>query len=295
MDKRIEHMKSAIGFIAALDQSGGSTPKTLVNYGIPQHEYDGQEALMFDLVHAMRVRIMKDPSFVRPHILGAILFEKTMRDRVGDKCSSQYLWQEKSILPFLKIDVGLASEQDGGQMMKPIPNLNERLEEAKTLDVFGTKMRSVIKAPNPDTIKEVVKQQFELAKAICAHGLIPIVEPEIDIHVEHKTTAEELLREELRQALADLPGNERVIFKLTLPDIKDFYSEFAVHPRVVRLAALSGGYSQTVSISKLKENNRMIASFSRALTEELRRDQPDEEFSRALRRAIQGIAAASAT
>lgn len=293
MDERIELMKSGSGFIAALDQSGGSTPKTLANYGVPPSEYGENEALMFDLVHKMRVRIMTNSEFGRPHILGAILFERTMHGQVGDKCGSQYLWQDKSILPFLKIDVGLEPLANGVQFMKPIPKLSVRLEEAKSLDVFGTKMRSVIKENNAIAIREIVDQQFEFAQSILEHDLIPIVEPEIDIHIDEKLQAEEVLRDCLRSSLNDLDEKQMVIFKLTLPEQSNFYHEFATHPRVLRVAALSGGYSQEESVSRLRENDSMIASFSRALTEKLGRDLTEEQFSTELRQAIQGISSAS--
>ncbi len=295
MDERIELMKSGSGFIAALDQSGGSTPKTLENYGVPPSEYNDNEELMFDLVHQMRVRIMTNSEFARPHILGAILFEKTMHGQVGDKCGSQYLWQDKSILPFLKIDVGLEPVLNGVQFMKPVPNLSARLEEAKSLDVFGTKMRSVIKENNAVAIREIVDQQFEFARSILEHGLIPIVEPEIDIHIDEKLQAEEVLRDCLRNSLDGLQGDETVVFKLTLPEQRNFYHEFTIHPRVLRVAALSGGYSQKESISRLSDNDEMIASFSRALTENLQRDLMEEQFSTQLGQAIQGISSASAS
>ncbi|MXX95511.1 MAG: fructose bisphosphate aldolase [Gammaproteobacteria bacterium] len=295
MDERIQLMKSGSGFIAALDQSGGSTPKTLQNYGVSSLEYGDNEELMFDLVHQMRVRIMTNSVFARPNVLGAILFEKTMHGNVGAKCGSQYLWQDKSILPFLKIDVGLEPVLNGVQFMKPIPNLSARLEEAKSLDVFGTKMRSVIKENDAVAIREIVDQQFKFARSILEHGLIPIVEPEIDIHIDEKLPAEEVLRECLRNSLEGLQGEETVVFKLTLPEQKNFYHEFTNHPRVLRVAALSGGYNQNESISRLSENDQMIASFSRALTENLRRDLTEEKFSTQLSQAIQGISSASAS
>lgn len=287
-------MRLGAGFIAALDQSGGSTPKTLERYGVPQSEFAADEDLMFELVHSMRVRIMTNEAFARPRVLGAILFEKTMRDSVDGLKASQYLWQRKSILPFLKIDVGLAQESSGVQMMKPIPNIDDKLEEAKQLDVFGTKMRSVIKSCNPTAIEEIVAQQFDFAKTILAHGLVPIVEPEIDIGAADKEECERELKDNLQKQLAGLTEEQHVVFKLTLPEERDFYAEFTRHPRVLRVAALSGGYSQEESIRRLNENQNMIASFSRALTEELRRDMNDAVFGTALDRAIEGISLASA-
>lgn len=295
MNERLNQMKNGSGFIAALDQSGGSTPKTLENYGIPPSEYGNDVDKMFELVHQMRVRIMTDSGFARPKVIGAILFEKTMRELVNGKCSSQYLWQDKSILPFLKIDVGLAAEEEGVQLMKPIPNLKERLAEARSLDVFGTKMRSVIKQPNQIQIENIVKQQFNYAKLILAEGLVPIVEPEIDIHTPSKYAAEDHLLRSLLSELEELTGNESVVFKLTLPEKVNFYQDLVLHPRVVRLAALSGGYSQRESVRRLHANTNMIASFSRALTEELRRDLSNDDFSTALQRAIDGISDASTT
>ena len=287
-------MRVGAGFIAALDQSGGSTPKTLERYGVPNDEFENDEDLMFDLVHAMRVRIMTNGAFGRPRVLGAILFEKTMRDTVDGLKASQYLWQRKSILPFLKIDVGLADESSGVQMMKPFTNLSDRLNEAKSLDVFGTKMRSVIKECNRQSIEDIVEQQFDYARTILEHGLVPIVEPEIDINSPDKSECEEVLRLNLERRLATLDDNEHVVFKLTLPEQPNFYRKLSRHPRVLRVAALSGGYSQEESIRRLGENQSMIASFSRALTEELRRDMEESDFSGALDRAIEGISRASA-
>lgn len=288
-------MRVGTGFIAALDQSGGSTPKTLERYGIPASEFSANEDMMFDLVHAMRVRIMTNRAFSRPRVLGAILFEKTMHDSVDGLKASQYLWQRKSILPFLKIDVGLAEEAAGVQMMKPITDLENRLKKAKTLDVFGTKMRSVIKQCNRAAIEDVVAQQFEYARTILKHGLVPIVEPEVDINAPDKADCEDVLKINIERHLMALGDDEDVVFKLTLPEHTNFYSSLSRHPRVLRVAALSGGYSQEESIHRLGANRPMIASFSRALTEELRRDMADTEFHSALERAINGISEASAT
>lgn len=294
-NEQIELMKNGEGFIAALDQSGGSTPKALERYGIQNDAYDSDDA-MFDLVHAMRVRIMTNPSFARPRILGAILFEGTMHREVDGLPTSQYLWQRKNILPYLKVDKGLADEEDGVQLMKPFEDdLDDRLEEARGLGVFGTKMRSVIKANSQQGIRAVVEQQFKLAAQIVAHGLIPIVEPEIDIAAEDKAGCEVNLRESLRDGLASLEEGTAVVFKLTLPEEAGFYGEFCDNRRVLRVAALSGGYSQEESNTRLTVNHKMIASFSRALTEYLRVSQSDHDFTSVLNHAIGSIAAASAS
>lgn len=293
MTERREMMSTAAGFIAALDQSGGSTPKALQNYGVDESAYSSEDE-MFTLVHDMRVRIMSNKAFARPRILGAILFEKTMRDEVDGLKSSQYLWQRKSILPFLKIDVGLAEESNGIQLMKPVENIADRLEEAKELDVFGTKMRSVIKEANAVSIRQIVDQQFELAEKILEHDLVPIVEPEVDINAPNKLECERILRDELNGHLDTLSDDQVVIFKLTLPEEDGFYDSFVTHPSVLRVAALSGGYTQEESVRRLRSNEGMVASFSRALTEELRKSQSDLEFGTALNRAIEDIASASA-
>ena len=293
--EQIDLMKNGTGFIAALDQSGGSTPKALERYGIENSAYDNEDA-MFDLVHAMRVRIMTNASFARPRILGAILFEGTMHRDVGEVRSSRYLWDEKGILPFLKVDKGLDTESDGVQLMKPFSgDLDDRLAEARELGVFGTKMRSVIKSASSTGIQAVVEQQFMLARQIIAAGLVPIVEPEIDIEADDKAACETELREALRDGLASLVSGTAVVFKLTLPEEAGFYSEFCDHECVLRVAALSGGYSQEESNRRLGENNKMIASFSRALTEHLRVTQHDDDFTGTLNEAIGSIAAASET
>ncbi len=290
--KQIQQMKTGPGFIAALDQSGGSTPKALKAYGVDADRYSNDEE-MFDLVHNMRVRIMTNDEFCQPRILGAILFEGTMQRHVKGQPTSEYLWSEKHILPFLKIDVGLADEQNGVQCMKPIGNLVARLQEAKGLQVFGTKMRSVIKSPNETGIKAVSEQQFDYAQQICDQGLVPIVEPEIDINSEDKNGCEEILIRNLVAGLDSLSDEARIVFKLTLPEQTNFYERFNSHPKVLRVAALSGGYSQKESNRRLTANRGMIASFSRALTEELREQQSDDQFSNALDSAIAGIATAS--
>ena len=290
ISEKQDRMKLGTGFIAALDQSGGSTPKVLTNYGVPTDEYEQDEAKMFDLVHDMRVRIMTHEDFGYPRILGAILFEQTMHRTVNGVNSSVYLWQERGVLPFLKIDNGLASEANGVQLMKPIQEVGPRLETAKSLDVFGTKMRSVIKEPNRRAIYEVVEQQFDYAKTINEHGLIPIVEPEIDIKSEGKKECEQILLDALTVHLMKLSDEHRVIFKLTLPEVDDFYGEFTDHPKVLRLAALSGGYSRSEAVRRLSRNDGMIASFSRALVEGLTRDMSNEDFGKELLKSIVLIA-----
>ncbi|MYD45995.1 MAG: fructose bisphosphate aldolase [Gammaproteobacteria bacterium] len=285
-----DRMKFGTGFIAALDQSGGSTPKVLTNYGVPADEYEQDEAKMFDLVHDMRVRIMSHQDFGYPRILGAILFEQTMHRNVNGLNSSVYLWQERGVLPFLKIDNGLAPEANGVQMMKPIQDIGPRLETAKSLDVFGTKMRSVIKEPNRRAIYRVVEQQFDYAMIINEHGLIPIVEPEIDIKAEAKKECEQILLDALTVHLMKLSDEHRVIFKLTLPEVDDFYKEFTDHPKVLRLAALSGGYSRSEAVRRLSRNDGMIASFSRALVEGFTRDMSSESFGKELLKSIVLIA-----
>ena len=283
-------MKFGTGFIAALDQSGGSTPKVLAKYGVPTEEYEHDEAKMFDLVHDMRVRVISHQDFQYPRILGAILFEQTMHRNVNGLNTSVYLWQERGVLPFLKIDNGLAAEAQGVQMMKPIQDIEPRLETAKSLDVFGTKMRSVIREPNRRAIYKVVEQQFDYAKTINEHGLIPIVEPEIDIRTVAKKECEQILLDALTVNLMKLSNEHRVIFKLTLPEVDDLYREFIDHPKVLRLAALSGGYTRAEAVRRLSRNDGMIASFSRALVEGLTRDMSSEEFDEELLRSIVLIA-----
>ena len=294
-EQQIDQMRNGTGFIAALDQSGGSTPKALERYGIPESTYDNEEA-MFDLVHAMRVRIMTNTAFGRPRVLGAILFEGTMHRDVGDVRSSRYLWESKGVLPFLKVDKGLADETDGVQLMKPFDaDLKDRLDEAKGLGVFGTKMRSVINSNDANGIKAIVEQQFDYARSIISAGLVPIVEPEIDIEAADKAGCEETLRSNLRNGLDSLDEGTAIVFKLTLPETAGFYEEFGNHERVLRVAALSGGYSQDESNARLIQNTGMIASFSRALTEHLRVAQSDTEFTSQLDNAIESIANASAS
>jgi len=285
-------MKSGKGFIAALDQSGGSTPKALSLYGIEPGTYSGDEA-MFDLVHQMRTRIIKSASFTSERVIGVILFEMTMDRKIDGMGSAEYLWQKKQIVPFLKVDNGLADEKDGAQVMKPIPELEKRLSSAISHGVFGTKMRSVIKQANQVGVNAVVNQQFEIGKQICAKGLVPIIEPEVDIKCPDKAAAEDLLLTALTKQLDALGSSENVMLKLTLPDKAGLYSKLADHPRVVRVVALSGGYSRDHANEMLAKNPRLIASFSRALTEGLTAQQSEAEFDAKLGGAIEGIYQAS--
>lgn len=282
------------GFIAALDQSGGSTPKALSLYGIDESQYSSEDQ-MFDLVHEMRSRIITSPAFNGQRILGAILFEMTMDRQIEDMPTATYLWQKKQVVPFLKIDKGLDDEQNGVQVMKPNPGLDDLLNRAKAAGIFGTKMRSVIKLANPDGIKVVVNQQFEVAKQIISHGLVPIVEPEVDINSPEKAAAEELLKAEILAQLDVLGENEQIMLKLTLPETAGFYQELVDHPKVVRVVALSGGYSREESNQRLSENKGVVASFSRALTESLSAQQTDEEFNATLDASIESIYQASMT
>lgn len=280
------------GFIAALDQSGGSTPKALKLYGIEESEYSSDEQ-MFDLVHGMRTRIVTSPAFGGNRILGAILFENTLDREVAGKTSSKYLWEEKNVVPFLKVDKGLADEQDGVQVMKPMPELDALLDKAVAQDVFGTKMRSVIKMANEAGIKRVVDQQFAVGKQILAKGLVPIIEPEVDIHSPEKAQAEVILKAEILDQLNQLSADQKVMLKLTLPNEANFYKECVEHPNVLKVVALSGGYTREVANQKVGENNGMIASFSRALTEGLSAKQSDDEFNNMLDGAIASIYQAS--
>ncbi|MFV0352375.1 MAG: fructose bisphosphate aldolase [Oscillospiraceae bacterium] len=291
---QIERMHTGNGFIAALDQSGGSTPKALLQYGILENSYSGDKE-MYDLVHQMRTRIIKSPAFTSKHILGAILFENTMDSTVDGQFTADYLLTKKGILPFLKVDKGLAELEDGVQMMKPIEDLDALLKRAVVKSIFGTKMRSVIKEANPAGIQKVVEQQFTLAKQIFDAGLIPIIEPEVDIHSRDKQESETLLKQELKRHLAKLGKNVKVIFKLSIPSVDDFYSELMQDPHVVRVVALSGGYSQSEANEHLARNHGLIASFSRALAEGLSASQSDEAFNEMLERSVKAIAAASST
>ena len=292
--EQLERMRSGKGFIAALDQSGGSTPKALRLYGIEESEYSGEDQ-MFDLMHAMRCRMMKSPSFGGDRVLGAILFEGTMDRDVDGVGTATYLWSKKQVVPFLKVDKGLADEKDGVQVMKPMPDLDALCARAVKLGIFGTKMRSVIKAADATGIGAVVHQQFDVARQIIGHGLVPIIEPEVDINIPDKAEAEMILRDAVRAGLDSLGPDQNVMLKLTIPSVDNFYSEFVSHPRVVRVVALSGGYTREDANAKLARNNGMIASFSRALTEGLSAKQSDAEFDRTLDQSIAGIYAASIT
>ncbi|MBM3989455.1 MAG: fructose bisphosphate aldolase [Planctomycetes bacterium] len=293
-EQQLTKVVSQDGFLAALDQSGGSTPKALKLYGVPESAYSGEEA-MYTKVHEMRTRIVTSPSFNGDRILGAILFENTMDRQVRGKGSAQYLWEEKRVVPFLKVDKGLAAEADGVQLMKDMPGLEKLLERAAKNMVFGTKMRSVIKQANEAGIEQVVAQQFEVGKRICAAGLVPIIEPEVDIDCPDKLAAEDMLEQALCAHLDELGSDATVMLKLTLPEIDDSYARLIEHPNVARVVALSGGYSRVRSNQKLARNHGMIASFSRALTEGLSAQQSDAEFNAALDDAIQSIFEASRT
>ena len=292
MKERLERMRNGKGFIAALDQSGGSTPKALKLYGIDESEYSN-DTEMFDLIHKMRTRIIKSPAFSDKEIVGAILFEQTMDRKIDDKYTADFLWEEKGVLPFLKVDKGLEELEDGVQLMKPIPGLDELLSRANERHIFGTKMRSVIKKASPAGIARVVDQQFEVAAQIVAAGLVPIIEPEVDINNVDKVECEEILRDEIRKHLNALPETSNVMLKLTLPTVENFYEEFTKHPRVVRVVALSGGYSREKANDILSKNKGVIASFSRALTEGLSAQQTDDEFNKTLATTIEGIYEAS--
>lgn len=290
----LNKVRSAQGFIAALDQSGGSTPKALRLYGVEEDQYSG-DAEMFDMIHAMRTRIATSSSFGGDRILGAILFEMTMDRQVEGMGTAQYLWERKQVVPFLKVDKGLAEEANGVQMMNPNPGLDALLAKAKAAGVFGTKMRSVIKSANADGIRAIVAQQFEVGKQILAAGLMPIIEPEVDIHSPSKAEAEAMLKVELMAQLDALDDSLQVMFKLTLPEKDGFYAECIAHPRMLRMVALSGGYSRDEANGRLSRNAGMIASFSRALTEGLSAQQSDAEFDVALDASIGAIFAASVT
>lgn len=291
-DDQLSQVKSRKGFIAALDQSGGSTPKALKLYGVEESAYSS-EAEMFDLVHAMRARIIKSPVFTSERILGVILFEMTMNRQIDGMGSAEFLWQKKGIVPFLKVDNGLADEVDGAQMMKPIPQLAARISSALSHGVFGTKMRSVIKLANPKGIDAVVAQQFAFGKEILAGGLMPIIEPEVDIKSPEKERCEELLRSAILSELDKLSADQQVMLKLTLPSQINFYKPLVDHPRVLRVVALSGGYSREDANAMLAKNDGVIASFSRALTEGLSAQQSDAQFDAVLDNAIEGIYQAS--
>ncbi|MFL6179588.1 MAG: fructose bisphosphate aldolase [Actinomycetes bacterium] len=287
-------MKTGSGFIAALDQSGGSTPKALKLYGIEESQYS-DEAEMFDLIHRMRSRIITSPSFDGRRVIGAILFEMTMDRQIEGMGSAEYLWSEKNVVPFLKVDKGLADEADGAQVMKPIPDLETVLGKAKSHGVFGTKMRSVIKLADPKGVDAVVGQQFEIARQILAAGLVPIIEPEVDIKSPQKAEAEGLLKDAVARQLDALSDGQDVMLKLTLPTNDNLYADFVAHPRIVRVVALSGGYSRDEANARLRNNRGVIASFSRALTEGLSAQQSDADFDATLDSTIQTIFDASTT
>lgn len=291
-EKQLELMAKGKGFIAALDQSGGSTPKALKLYGVMENEYQGEEE-MFDKIHEMRTRIIKSPSFSKERILGAILFEQTMDREIDGKKTGDYLWEEKGVIPFLKVDKGLAELKDGVQVMKEMPELDSLLERAVERNIFGTKMRSVIKEYNEEGIKKVIEQQFKVGRQILAHNLMPIIEPEVDIHSNEKEKIEKFMKECILDELNKLPEGEKVMLKLTIPTVPNFYDELINHPKVVRVVALSGGYSRDESNELLKKNPGLIASFSRALSEGLNAKQTDEEFNNTLDESTKSIYEAS--
>ena len=290
--EQAEKIRTGEGFIAALDQSGGSTPKALGLYGIGASAWDSEEE-MFDIVHRMRTRIMTSPSFSGGRLIGAILFEKTMDSEVGGRPTADYLWGVKRVVPFLKVDRGLEAEEDGVQLMKPMADLDELLERARAANIFGTKMRSVIRRASPAGIAANVGQQFDVGRRILEAGLVPILEPEIDIHSPEKAEAEELLRSELASGLGRLGPDDRVLFKLTLPEKENLYIDCVRHPNVLRVVALSGGYTRTEANHRLGRNRGMVASFSRALVEGLSAGQPDAEFDAVLDASIESIFQAS--
>jgi fructose-bisphosphate aldolase, class I len=291
--KMFEKVATAPGFIAALDQSGGSTPKALKGYGIEQDAYTNDEE-MFGLMHDMRSRIITSPSFSGDKVIGAILFERTMDGEAGGKPVPAALW-DKGVVPFLKVDKGLEDQADGVQMMKPMPGLDELLQRAKTKGVFGTKKRSVINQASPTGIAAIVKQQFEVAEQILGNGLMPIIEPEVNIKSTDRAQSDVLLRDEILKALGTLSGDNKVMLKLSIPAEAGTFDALVSHPRVLRVVALSGGYARPEACAKLAKNKGMIASFSRALLEDLRHQMSNEEFDRSLGRAIDEIASASAT
>ena len=284
-------MTSDKGFIAALDQSGGSTPKALKAYGVDESAYNGEEE-MFTRVHEMRTRIIKSPSFDKSEILAAILFENTMDRKIDSLFSADFLWEKKGIVPILKVDKGLADEKDGVQLMKPIPGLDALLDRANERHIFGTKMRSVIKQANPDGIRAIIDQQFEVGMQIVRKGLVPILEPEVDIHCPDKAKAEEIMLGCMKEHLAKLPADAKIMFKVTIPTVDNLYAEIS---HVVRVVALSGGYTMDDANEKLARNHGLIASFSRALTQDLRFSQSDDEFNAVLKKAIDSIYRASIT
>ena len=287
-----EIIKNGQGFIAALDQSGGSSSKTLKAYGIPESEYSTEEE-MFNLIHEMRKRVFTSKSFTNEHILGAILFEKTMLSKVNDEFTADYLWNQKHIVSFLKVDKGLKDEKDGVKLMKPIPELETELKEANEKHAFGTKMRSVVYEPNVEGIKAIVAQQFEFAKTICDAGLVPIIEPEVDINAPEKEKCEEILKDEIKKQLDNWNKEDKIMFKFTIPTVENHYLDLYDYECVVRIVALSGGYDIDKAVELLAKNNRMIASFSRALLQDLNAHQTQEEFDAKLNDVIVKIYNAS--
>ncbi len=293
-DTMLDRIANDAGFVAALDQSGGSTPKALAQYGVPESAYDTDER-MFDLVHEMRTRIITSRAFDGDRVLAAILFEGTMDREIEGRPTSRYLWDEKRIVPFVKVDKGLADEAAGVQLMKPLSDLEGLLARARSLDVFGTKMRSVVKHADPTGVAQVVEQQFEVGQRILEAGLVPILEPEVDIHSPGKAEAEQLLHAGIADHLDALPEGRQIMLKLTIPAVDGFYSDLIEHPKVLRVVALSGGYPREEANERLARNPGLIASFSRALVEDLSADQTDERFEEVLDQAIESIYRASIT
>ena len=293
-EEQLQKIKTAPGFVAALDQSGGSTPKALSQYGIQENAWSNDEE-MFTIVHQMRTRIITSPAFNGDRVIGAILFENTMNREIEGQPTADYLWNVKRVVPFLKVDQGVTAEKDGVQLMKPMPTLGTLLEKAGAKRIFGTKMRSVIKQAHEAGINDVVRQQFEIGQQIISANLVPILEPEIDIHCPQKAKAEQLLKAAILKQLDDLPASQFVMLKLTLPEQDDFYADFVKHPRVVRVVALSGGYSQDEANKRLRKQHGVIASFSRALVEGLTAQQSDADFNAVLDKSIQSIFDASNT
>ena len=293
-ESQFDKMRNAQGFIAALDQSGGSTPGALMRYGIPEGAY-ADEAEMFDLVHAMRTRIITSPSFTGRRILGTILFEQTMDREIEGRGSADYVWNVKNIVPIVKVDKGLQDEADGARTMKPMPGLEELVARAKDKGVFATKMRSVIHLADDAGVRAVVEQQFEIGMQILQAGLVPILEPEIDIHSPSKAAAEQLLKPALLDGLEGLGEGQHIMFKLTPPEVDDFYADLVAHPKVLRVVALSGGYTREEANARLARQHGVVASFSRALTEGLTVHQTEEEFDTALDASIESIYQASIT
>ncbi|MEK5494364.1 fructose bisphosphate aldolase [Paenibacillus sp. FSL R7-0297] len=292
--KQLDRIHTGQGFIAALDQSGGSTPKALLQYGIKEDRYSGDEE-MYAMVHGMRTRIIQSPAFNSEHILGAILFENTMDRFIDGQLTADYLWEQKGIVPFLKIDQGLATQENGVQLMKPIPGLDDLLERAVKRNIFGTKMRSVIHEANAEGIRQIVEQQFAVAEQIAGYGLVPIIEPEVDILSPDKAASEQLLKRELAAQLSTLEEGVKVMLKLSLPTEDNLYSELAADPHVVRIVALSGGYTQAEANEKLARQHGLIASFSRALSQGLSDQQSDDEFNSILAASTLAIYEASIT